>query len=506
MDQDQAATLAWLTAQATGARSPARQVETHISVVVLGEAQAFKLKRAVRLPYLDFSTPARRLDACETELKLNRRTAPELYRAVRRITRDAHGRLAFDGPGELVDAVVEMQRFDEATLFDRMASEGHLTRSLLTALARSIARFHASAAPAPAARGAEQVGAIITLNQRCLVDAGLFGPANLAALETASMDICTQQAARLDRRAAEGHVRHCHGDLHLRNICLVDGAPTLFDCLEFDPALATIDVLYDLAFLLMDLWHRGAIDEANWVLNRYLDETDESDGLPLLPLFMSLRAVIRGHVLARQAADAGTSAASGLRAEARSYVDLGRALLHAPAPRLVAIGGFSGSGKSSVAAALAARLGPPPGARVLASDRIRKRLHGVAAETRLPAEAYAPQVSARVYATAAGQAAALLADGVAVVMEAVFDRAEDRARLAALAAQAGVPFQGIWLQAPAETLVGRVTRREGDASDATADVVRAQLAGDKPADDWAVVDAGGDLSEVTSAVAAILHI
>ena len=229
-------------------------------------------------------------------------------------------------------------------------------------------------------------------------------------------------------------MRHCHGDLHLRNICLFDGEPTLFDCLEFSDAMATIDVLYDLAFLLMDLWHRDLRNEANLVLNRYLDEADESDGLPLVPFFMALRAAVRAHVTATAAEEASDEeAAAARRREAQAYFDLALALLEPKPAMLVAIGGFSGSGKSTVAAAVAPVIGPPPGARILSSDRIRKRLFGVAPETRLPESAYSPEVSERVYALLAEEAERVLARGHGVVCDAVLDRAADRARFAGIA-------------------------------------------------------------------------
>ena len=220
----------------------------------------------------------------------------------------------------------------------------------------------------------------------------------------------------LDRRRANGKVRRCHGDLHLRNICLFDDKPTLFDCLEFSDALASIDVLYDLAFLLMDLEHRGLAEFANVVLNRYLDLTGEDDGLAAMPLFLSLRAAIRAHVTATamdQAAAAERKQEPA--AEARSYLSLAARLLRPRPRRLVAIGGLSGSGKSTLATALA----PAIGARVLRSDVIRKRLFGVTPETRLPAHAYAAEISRLVYETLRQRAAAALASGYSVIIDAV---------------------------------------------------------------------------------------
>jgi uncharacterized protein len=281
----------------------------------------------------------------------------------------------------------------------------------------------------------------------------------------------------LDEREKTGKVRRCHGDLHLRNICLLDGSPILFDCLEFNEDLATTDVLYDLAFLLMDLWHRRLRAEANWVFNRYFDAAEEDEGVALLPFFMAIRATVRAHVGAAQAGDKDTAALK----EAGAYFDLACDLMNFSPAEMVAVGGFSGSGKSSVAAAVADQLGPPPGARVLSSDRIRKRLFGVPAEMRLPVQAYEPDVSRRVYAEQARTAATYLKNGHAVIADAVFDRAEDRQRIEAAASDV-TRFKGFWLEAPLEVLIDRVNSRVGDPSDATSSVLRQQVSRAQPAE------------------------
>uniref|UniRef100_UPI0033429A45 bifunctional aminoglycoside phosphotransferase/ATP-binding protein n=1 Tax=Castellaniella defragrans TaxID=75697 RepID=UPI0033429A45 len=457
---------------------------THISVIFFVGQRVFKLKRAVRLPYVDFSTVAQRLAACQQELTLNRRTAPTLYLGVRRITREADGRLAFDGQGELVDAVVEMRRFDESTLFNTLAAEGRLTPVLLTGLARMIARFHADAAISLQGGGEAGIASVLDGNERSLASTDVFDAGTVAALTAQMRAALHRHAPLLEARRRAGKVRRCHGDLHLRNICLVDGAPTLFDCLEFDEDIATIDVLYDLAFLVMDLWHHGLEAEANLVFNRYLDECDETDGLSLMPFFMAIRATVRAHVTATQAAQAADSQRAALVSQARAYAALALRLL-APVPvRMVAVGGLSGTGKSTVAAAIAHRIGPAPGARVLASDRIRKRLHGVLAEVRLPPQAYDPKVSERVYAVLVQEAQAVLEAGHAVVADAVFNRPASRERIERVARAAHAPFTGIWFHAQPETLYTRVDARRGDPSDATVEVLRVQLENQKDRADW----------------------
>ncbi|SDA33160.1 hypothetical protein SAMN02799622_05467 [Methylobacterium sp. UNC378MF] len=471
--EDQNAVVTFLK-RALAEAGPVETVTTHISRLFLAGDRVLKLKRAVRFPYLDFSTPARRLAACTAEVALNSRTAPALYRGARRITREPNGALTFDGAGDLVDAVVEMRRFPEADLFDAMARDGRLGPSHIVDLAQALAAFHAGAEIHRAHGGAAAMAALVEMNDAALRATGLV-PANIAeALAVRFRAILARHVPLLDARRAAGKVRRCHGDLTLRNICLFEGRPTPFDGIEFSESIATIDVLYDLAFVLMDLWHRDRPDLANLLLNRYLDAADETEGIGLLPFLMATRAVIRAHVTAAQAEGAEDAAAR--TAEARAYLDLACNLLADADAGLLAVGGFSGSGKSSVAAAAAPWIGPAPGARILSSDRIRKRLHGVGALTRLPDSAYDAAASERVYATLRQEAGRVLAAGHAAVADAVFDRPAERAAIEAVARTCGVPFCGVWLEAPAATLARRIEARTGDPSDATAAILAAQVA------------------------------
>ena len=362
-------------------------IQTHVSLIFLAGDRAYKLKRAIKFPYLDFSSAEQRRIACKAELALNRRTAPDLYLEVRALTRTANGGVGFGTEGRVVDWIMVMRRFDQTALFDELAKTNRLNASLMTELADHIAAFHQAAEPRPDHGGAAALAAVVETNHCCLMaarDAG-FASARIVEIRERSLEQLAAVGALLDRRDAAGKVRRCHGDLHLRNVCLFEGKPTLFDCLEFSDELASVDVLYDLAFLLMDLEHRGLADFANLVLNRYLDLTGEDDGLAALPLFLSLRAAIRAHVTAAAMERVTQSAAKPeMAAEARSYLELAAQFLRPRSCRLIAIGGLSGTGKSTLAAALA----PCLGARVLRSDVIRKRLFGVAPETQLPASAY----------------------------------------------------------------------------------------------------------------------
>lgn len=505
---DQTDVVAFLADPASHARGgPVETMTTHISRIFLAGDRALKLKRAVSLPYADFSTPELRLAACLKEVELNSATAPGLYLGVRRITRQADGTLAFDGEGELADAVVEMKRFDQSALFDRMAQEGALTPALMTRTARTIARFHRAAPVAHGQGGAQVMRAVLDINRAGLAAGLPFAQDEVERLDAALRAALARHAEALDRREAAGKVRRCHGDLHLRNICLLDGEPRLFDCIEFNDRIATVDVLYDLSFLLMDLWHRGLASLANLAMNRYLDEADDEDGFALLPFFMAVRATVRAHVAATQAGEGG-AAGGRLAAEARAYFDLARDLLRERPARLVAIGGLSGSGKTTVAEALAAHVGAPPGARVVESDRVRKAMHGVPAETRLPDKAYRPQVSQRVYREMAWRAGLVLAEGGAVVADAVFDRPDERARIERVATERGLPFLGIWLDAAPDVLWQRVDRRvamdDGGPSDATVDILSRQLERDAGAVGWRRLDAARNPQGIVADILAML--
>ncbi|WP_448205515.1 bifunctional aminoglycoside phosphotransferase/ATP-binding protein [Azospirillum sp. sgz302134] len=474
-----------------------RRVDTHAAMVFLAGERAYKLKRAVRYPYLDFSTVERREAACRAELALNRRTAPTLYLDVLPVVRRADGGLALGGEGVALDWVVVMRRFPDEALLDRMAERGALTDALMRDLADAVAAFHQSAQPRPDGGGAEAMRAVVEGNIAELRDRpALFAPERVERLAEHSADALARLAPLMEERRRAGFVRHCHGDLHLRNIVLLDGKPTLFDGIEFDESFAVIDVAYDLAFLLMDLEQRDLRGFGNAVLNRYVEATGDVGGLALLPLFLSARAAIRAKVAAAAAAvQPDRDVAAGLEREAVAHLDHALRALEPPPTRLVAVGGLSGTGKSLLARSVAPALGPEPGAVVLRSDVLRKRRFGVAETDRLPPEAYRPEVTALVYADLVERARAVLAAGHAAVVDAVHARPEERAAIAAAAREAGVRFDGLWLEAPLDVRVARVSARRGDASDATAEVVLRQDAYEIGAMTWLRVDAGRDAAE-----------
>ncbi|HTO79625.1 MAG TPA: AAA family ATPase, partial [Methylocystis sp.] len=392
----------------------------------------------------------------------------------------------------LVDAVVEMRRFPDDALLETRARQGLLQEAEIERLARRLARFHDAAEIARGSGGAAAMRRVLSLAAESLRGAPPAPSENIDAHLDRLSALLERRAALLDARDARGCTRHGHGDLTLRNICLFEGEPTPFDCIEFSDALAKIDTLYDLAFLLMDLWRLGLENLANVALNRYLDARDEADGLPLLPFFMSLRATIRAHVAVSQEK----------MEEAREDFALARELAREAPPLVVAVGGFSGSGKSSVAAALAPLIGAPPGARTLNSDRLRKTLFGAEPNERLPQEAYASAVSVKVYAQMIDEARRVAASPWPVVVDAVFDKEEARQEIEAAAKRAGAPFLGVWLDAPLEARLERVDARKGDPSDATRDVLLRQMRGETGAIEWLRLDAARPAAEIAEEIAA----
>ncbi|HWE71671.1 MAG TPA: AAA family ATPase [Stellaceae bacterium] len=477
-----------------------KRIDTHISIVFLVGDRVFKMKRAVKLSFLDYSTPAERERLCQAEYALNRRTAPALYRGVRKLTRAPDGGIEWDGQGALVEAVLEMKRFDDDALFDRLATDKQLTPTLMVQLADIIAEFHAGAEATPDFGGSAGIGAVIADNDMNL-RAGCppLDRDAVDALREAEQGALAKHKALLDERPRQGKVRRCHGDLHLRNICLFEGRPTLFDCIEFSDEIACIDTLFDFAFLLMDLEHRGLRGVGNILFNRYLDRSEDGAGLATLPLFLSVRASIRAKV-----AVAALKVQKDAAEQAKAYLDLAVRLLEPAQPRLIAIGGLSGSGKSTVAAGLAGDLAPAPGARHLRSDVLRKTTMGVAPETKLPPSAYTHEVGAQVYRTMREQAGAALAAGYSAIVDATFIDAGERAAVAEVAARAGVPFTGLWLTASDVVLLDRVAKRRGDSSDADRDVLARQLSVDLGAMDWRKVDASGDQAAALAAARAAM--
>ncbi len=488
--------------------APVTRIDTHAASVFLSGGRALKIKRAVRFPFLDFSTLDKRKAACEAELTVNRPFAPALYRRVVPITREADGSLAFGGKGAPVEWAVEMARFDENETLDHLAEAGRIDAELADALGRAVARAHDVAQMAEGFGFAGVLAQVISQNTAELrEEPTLFPVAEVEALDKATRATFAHVRGMLEARERAGQVARCHGDLHLGNIVLIDRAPVLFDAIEFDPKIATSDVFYDLGFLLMDLIERGLQPAANVVLNRYLIERgrdDDLNALAALPLFLSVRAAIRAKVTAARAKGRQLHAEDRKAAEqsARDYFALAQKLLVPVEPQCVAIGGLSGTGKSVLARGLAPSLAPAPGAVVLRSDIARKRLLGKPETEKLPAAAYTKEVTARVYASLSEKARRVLQAGHSAIIDAVFSEAFERQDV--MQAAHGFRFHGLFLAADLGTRVARVGSRVADASDADADVARAQERYELGPLEWQTINASGSPEETLSGAKAAL--
>lgn len=486
-----------------------KRVETHASVVFLAGDRAWKLKKPVIFPYLDFSSRERRLAACRTELAVNRRFSPDLYLGLGAV-REGDGGFVLDGPVEVLDGaddtliepLVVMRRFTSENQLDRLAGRGCLDAVMADRLGIMAAGAMADAE----IRDIDWTAAFAEVINESLGEVeswpDLFDPDGAALLRASLTRWLAETGDLLAGRSAQGHVRRCHGDLHLGNIFCHEGRPVPFDALEFDEVLATTDVLYDLAFLLMDLHARDMPGAAARALSIALCLTDDYAGAGLLPGYMATRAIIRAKITASRFAQTGDTQ-TGLADEARHYFDLAARLLDRPAARLAAVGGLSGTGKTSCAFALAEVLGPD--CVVIRSDVVRKHLAGLDLFDTAPESAYASEAGDRVYVAMLAAARQALAAGATVILDGVFADQPRRDACSLLAQECGVRFEGLWLEASHECRLGRVKQRGPDASDAGPSVVRRQEGAVSGAITWHRVPAEGARDAVAEAARAVLR-
>ena len=455
-------------------------IETHISQVILTGDYAYKIKKPMDFGFLNFSTLDRRKHFCEEELRLNRRLADKLYLEVVPITGTPDNPI-LGGEGEAFEYAIKMRQFGQEHLFDRLQEQGKLTPEPLTDLARQVAAFHEQLPPVPDDKPLGTPEAVFAAMQenfdqiRPMIDDSdlLMQLDNLQAWTESTFE---RHRELIARRRDSGMVRECHGDLHLANITRFEDAVTVFDCIEFNEPFRWIDVINDLAFLLMDLESRGESALANQVLNTYLEYRDDFEALPLLPLYKAYRAMVRAKIALFTMGNPGLTDAekADLMQRYRAYAQLAEDYGTIPNHYLLATTGLSASGKTCVSAAMANELGLIR----LRSDVERKRLHGLAPldSSRSPTggNLYTEEATEKTYQRLAELASHVLAAGFPVIVDAASLKQKERALLASIAEDQGVPFALIHCEAPEDLRREWIRNRKGDASEATEELLDAQ--------------------------------
>ncbi|MDP2833225.1 MAG: AAA family ATPase [Pseudomonadota bacterium] len=451
-----------------------RLIETHISWVILAGDYAYKLKKPLDLGFLDFSTLKRREHCCHEEVRLNSRLAPDIYLGVVPV---AGTPPKMGGQGPVLEWAVQMRAFPADATLDR---EKEITAEQIDAIADRVARFHDEIATAPADSGfglPDAVRAPVAENFKQLRALLPSPDALLNPLEAWSLAEGQRLADHFAARKRQGFIRECHGDLHLGNVAWVKGAPLIFDGIEFNPGLRFIDVISEIAFLCMDLTHRGREALAWRFLNRYLEHTGDTAGLAALPYYLVYRALVRAKVTAIKA-----SQSHGDFAETLSYLELAQRFTQRPAAALLLMHGVSGSGKTWVSQHLLEGLG----ALRLRSDVERKRLFGLPAladSRALGQDIYSREAGARTLARLLDLTKTLLSAGFRVIVDATFIKRDWREPFQKLAEERGIPWWIAALEAPSEVLRQRVVARQAsghDASEAGPEVLEAQLAAVEP--------------------------
>ncbi|TNE95102.1 MAG: hypothetical protein EP328_10335 [Gammaproteobacteria bacterium] len=455
-------------------------IETHISQVILTGDYAYKIKKPVDFGFLDFSTLARRKHFCEEELRLNRRLAEQLYLEVIPLTGTPEAPV-IGGSGEAFEYMIKMRQFGQDQLFDRLQESGALESERLASLAQQVAHFHDQLPPVAEDKPLGTPEAVYAAMQEnfdqirpMIDDKALL--AQLDNLEGWTQSTFERHRDLIAKRRAEGMVRECHGDLHLANITCFDGKTTVFDCIEFNEPFRWIDVINDLAFLLMDLESRREDGLANLVLNTYLEYRGDFEALPLLPLYKTYRALVRAKIALFTLGNPSLSDAEKveLMERYRAYAQLAEDYTAIPNHYLLATTGLSASGKTCVSASMAGELGLIR----LRSDVERKRLHGLGplddSKSGIGADLYSPAANEQTYQRLAELADQLLAGGLSVIIDAACLKQKERDLFAGIAENEGVPFALLHCEAPEELRREWVRKRKGDASEATEELLDAQ--------------------------------
>ncbi|WP_431660552.1 bifunctional aminoglycoside phosphotransferase/ATP-binding protein [Pantanalinema rosaneae] len=456
--------------------APIKLMQTHVSYVLLTGDFAYKVKKPVNFGFLDFSTLEKRHHFCNEELRLNQRGAAELYLAVLPIVQIGD-QFQLDGDGEAVEYVVKMQQFPQSALLTEVYDRSELTESLLEQLARELAEFHRQAAINDYIRSFGEVTQIRqAIDENYEQTQKYIGLAQTQAQfdETRQYTdrLFAEQVELFNQRIQQNWIRECHGDVHLRNIALWQDRIYLFDCIEFNESFRFVDVMFDIAYIIMDLDVRDRQDLSNRFMNAYVEQMGDWEGLQVLPLYLSRQAYVRAKVTSFLLDDPSIDEAAKqeIAASAARYYRLAWDYTCPREGRLILMSGLSGSGKSTLARQLAAQLGGVH----LRSDAVRKHLAGVPLEAAGDANLYSAEMTQKTYDRLLQLGITLAKQGYPVILDAKYDRQALRQPAIEQAEASGLPLQIIHCTAPIEVLQDRLRQRQGDISDATVDVLLQQ--------------------------------
>ncbi len=457
---------------------PITLIQTHVSYVFLTGDYAYKVKKSVNFGFLDYSTLEKREHFCRQELEMNKRGAPELYLEVLAVTLDGD-KLVLGGKGTVVEYVLKMRQFPQENLLSEMFELGKLTEAHMEELGKVVAKYHEKSPSSDRIRSFGEVAQV-----RQAIDENYQQTHNyIGVVQSQSQyqetkrytdNFFIERSPLFKSRIENNKIRECHGDLHLRNICLWNDKILLFDCIEFNEPFRFVDVMYDVAFTVMDLQARQRPDFGNAFLNTYVEQTGDWEGLQVLLLYLSRQAYVRAKVTSFLLDDPGIPEAAKVEAAATasSYYKLAWEYTKPRQGKLILMSGLSGAGKSTTARLLARKLN----AIHLRSDAVRKHLGKIPLSERGGEELYSPEMTQKTYDRLLQLGVMLARQGFTVILDAKYDRVALRTNAIDLADFQQLPLQIMHCTAPIEVLKERLQQRTGDIADATADLLESQIA------------------------------
>lgn len=456
--------------------NPIRLMQTHVSYVLLTGDYAYKLKKPVNFGFLDYSTLEQRHHFCQEEIRLNQRGAAELYLDVLPITQTGD-RFQLNGSGEPVEYAVRMKQFPQETLLTQMFERGELTAELLQDLAKAIATFHAQAATSDYIRSFGEIPKIRqsideNYDQTVTYIGGPQTQQQFDETQAYTDRFFAERADLFTQRMQQNRIRECHGDLHLRNICFWHDQLFLFDCIEFNEPFRFVDVMFDIAYIIMDLEARQRSDLSTLFLNAYVEQTGDWEGLQVLPLYVSRQSYVRAKVTSFLLGDPSIPAdeKQSITDTAALYYRLAWEVTQPKQGKLMIMSGLSGSGKTTTARHLAGQTG----AVHIRSDAVRKHLAGIPLDQRGDDEVYTPEMTQKTYGRLLDLGVTLAAQGYPVILDAKYDRASLRQAVLDVAQRDQIPIEIFHCTAPQDVLRDRLHRRTGDIADATPDILAQQ--------------------------------